>query len=104
MRLFCFGCFYSALAVAILSPTIGSAQQYRGWEFVGTSSDDKGYYSRVVHRSGDIVDIEGMTNKNTSSTIFRFNCAAWTVFNPSYRRWQQIMPGSMGDTIMKKFC
>ena len=103
-RLFSFGCFYSALAVAILSPTIGSAQQYRGWEHVGNIHDGESMYVRLVLRSGDLIDIESTTSKTQGTVTLRFDCAAWKIFNPSKKQWEQVMPKSIGDLTLKKFC
>ena len=103
-HLFSFGCFYSALAVAILSPTIGSAQQYRGWEYISTTLDGVSGYARLVLRSGDLIDLELKTSEMQGAVTLRYDCAAWKGFDPRKKQWDQVMPKSMFDTMLKKFC
>lgn len=99
-----FRCLYSALAVVILSPTIGSAQQYRGWEFIANNSSGVSHYARLVLRSGDLIDIEGAYSSLQSTATLRYDCAAWKVFDPNKKQWDQVFPKSIADLTLKKFC
>ena len=103
-RLLSFRCFYSALALAILSPTIASAQQYRGWEYIGNTLDGESANARLVLRSGDLVDVEMKLSGMQETATLRYDCAAWKLFNPRKKQWEQAMPKSIGDSTLKKFC
>lgn len=100
-RLLFFRCFYSTLALSILSPTISSAQRYRGWEYIGNTADGDSHYARLVLRSGDLIDIESTISGIQSTATLRFDCAAWKIFNPRKKQWDQVFPKSIGDSALK---
>ena len=103
-RLFFFRCFYSALALSILSPTISSAQQYRGWGYIANTADGDSHYARLVLRSGDLIDIESTISGIQSTATLRYDCAAWKMFDPRNKQWDQVFPKSIADSTLKKFC
>ena len=104
-RLLFFRYFYSALALSILSPTIASAQQYRGWEYVGDTPNGESSYARLAGRSGDLIYIEIQISGITKSPVMTVaDCATWKQYDPRNKQWEQVMPNSKGDSWLKKFC
>ena len=102
MKLFSSIAAASVIGASFIAPNPAEAQKYYGWEYIGSSTKYGDMYAKVLSRSNG--DPRVLISSHGSTFESDVTCLNWVFKNTTERYWSPIMPGSMMDSVAKKFC
>jgi hypothetical protein len=93
----------AVIGASFITTIPAEAQKYYGWKYIGSSKSGGDMYAKIISRSqgGDprlLINTRGTTFES------ELTCLNWVYKNTTDRYWFPIMPGSMMDSVAKKFC